>query len=328
MTRHISVTLIAMLAVGAACAPGEEPVESEGTPVDPETVPAESASNLPAAAVLIAHRVGDYDAWKPVFDGHAQARKDASCLGHYLKRGVDFPNMVYVYCLATDADKLRAFLDSADLDETMSNAGVEGEPEITVMKPMSRDLVAKQRLPGIIVMHSVEDYDKWRLVYDEFDEFRRTSGIVGHAAPLASILPQPATELMQGSAAEFEVLLHQIAEEPSWNADENRGHGGGGGGRVGPTIEGRQAAEGIPVTHHAEPAHAAVRTKMGDPDPTGDHDKHQIGAFALLEKDGVPLSPDLSSLGSDVIKNRNRERTEWKNLVKWRSRRVPLRDAP
>ncbi len=182
MTGHTStVMLIAMLTLASACATGEGPGDAAGAPVDPETAPAESDSSLPAASVLIAHRVADYDAWKLVFDGHAQARKEASCLGHYLKRGIDFPDTVYVYCLATDADKLRTFLGSVDLVETMRKAGVEGEPEITLMKPMSRDLVAKRKLPGIIVMHSVKDYETWRVAYDEFDGFRRQSGIVGHA---------------------------------------------------------------------------------------------------------------------------------------------------
>ena len=31
-----------------------------------------------SAAVLIANRVADYDAWKTVFDDHMQARKDAA----------------------------------------------------------------------------------------------------------------------------------------------------------------------------------------------------------------------------------------------------------
>ena len=30
-------------------------------------------------------------------------------------------------------------------------------------------------------MHPVEDYASWRVAYDEFDDFRRNSGIVGDA---------------------------------------------------------------------------------------------------------------------------------------------------
>jgi quinol monooxygenase YgiN len=173
--------VVAMLTLAASCTPSDKPGNAEQAPAEIEAASSAAATNLPPASVLIGHRVADYDAWKPAFDAHLPARKDAGCLGHYLKRGIDESDMVYMYCLSSDADDLRAFLDSADLSEAMKNAGVQGMPEITLMEPMSRDLVHERLLPGIIVMHQVEDYDSWRLAYDEFDDFRRESGIVGHA---------------------------------------------------------------------------------------------------------------------------------------------------
>ncbi|NIV47840.1 MAG: hypothetical protein GWN46_14050, partial [Gammaproteobacteria bacterium] len=74
-----------------------------------------------------------------------------------------------------------AFLDSEDLADTMMRAGVEGLPSVTVMKLASRNLVSGQMLPGIIMMHSVNDYDAWRVAYDGLEDFRLQSGIVGHA---------------------------------------------------------------------------------------------------------------------------------------------------
>ena len=137
--------------------------------------------DIPPVAVLVAHRVADYDAWKKVFDDHLPARKEAGCLGHHINRGADDPNMVYVYCPATDAGKARAFLDSADLVEVMKNAGVEGPPTVHVMRPMSADFIPDKKLAGVIISHAVEDYDTWRKVYDNFDLYRKESGIVGHA---------------------------------------------------------------------------------------------------------------------------------------------------
>lgn len=161
-------TLIGLAILVTACAPNEEAVEP-----------------IPPASVLIGHRVADFDEWKTVFDTHTQARREASCLGHYLKRGVDDPEMVYVYCLASDADRLRAFLDSDDLADAMQRAGVLGEPMITQMRPISRDLVSGRLLPGIIVMHEVQDYEAWRVLYDEFDDYRQANGIVGQAVSRA-----------------------------------------------------------------------------------------------------------------------------------------------
>ena len=136
---------------------------------------------IPPVAILVSHRVADYDAWKKVFDDDAPARKEAGCLGHHINRGADDPSWVYVYCPATDVDKIKAFIHSPQVAGVMKNAGVEGPPTIRFMTPMSADFIPDQKLPGIIVTHTVEDYDRFRVTYDEFDGFRKQSGIIGHA---------------------------------------------------------------------------------------------------------------------------------------------------
>lgn len=136
---------------------------------------------IPPVAVLVSHRVADYDAWKKAFDDDAPARKEAGCLGHHINVGADDPRWVYVYCPATDADKLKAFIHSPEVAGVMKNAGVEGPPTIDFMTPKSADYIRDQKLPGIIVTHTVEDYDRWRVAYDGFDGFRKQSGIIGHA---------------------------------------------------------------------------------------------------------------------------------------------------
>jgi quinol monooxygenase YgiN len=139
------------------------------------------SQGIPPVAILVAHRVTDYDTWKKAFDSHTSARKEATCLGHDINREIDDPKMVYVYCPATDTEKVRAFVGSPDLGEVMKDAGVESAPTVTFMRPMSADFIADRKLPGIIVTHAVEDYDRWRTAYDEFDVRRKSLGIVGHA---------------------------------------------------------------------------------------------------------------------------------------------------
>ncbi len=136
---------------------------------------------IPSVAILVAHRVADYDTWKKAFDDHLPVRKEAGYLGHHINRGADDPSMVYVYCPATDVDRVRGFLDSPDLEGVMKKAGVEGPPTVHLMRPMSADFIPDKLLPGMIVSHAVEDYAAWRKVYDDFDLYRKESGIVGHA---------------------------------------------------------------------------------------------------------------------------------------------------
>jgi len=138
-------------------------------------------TTIPPAAILVAHRVADYEAWKRAFDDHTPARKEAGCLGHHINRGADDPNMIYGYCPCADVGKAKAFLESPDLREVMRHAGVEGAPMVKLMTPRSADFIPDRKLPGIIVMHTVVDYDRWRAAYDDFDGFREQSGIIGHA---------------------------------------------------------------------------------------------------------------------------------------------------
>jgi hypothetical protein len=139
------------------------------------------SQSIPPVAVLVSHRVADYDAWKKAFDSHDSARKDASCLGHHINRGADDPNMVYIYCPAADVEKLKGFVNSPDLGDVMKTAGVIGPPTVTLMTPMSADFIPNQKLPGIIVTHRVESFETWRAAYDDFDDHRKQIGIVGHA---------------------------------------------------------------------------------------------------------------------------------------------------
>jgi hypothetical protein len=136
---------------------------------------------LPPVAILIAHRVADYTLWKKAFDAHQKARQEAGCMGHHINRGADDPNMVYIYCPATDAAKLKGFVGDPNLARVMKDAGVQGSPTITLMTPMSADFIPDRKLPGIIVSHDVRDYDAWRIVYDGLDGYRKQNGIVGHA---------------------------------------------------------------------------------------------------------------------------------------------------
>ena len=139
------------------------------------------SNELSPVAILISHAVSNYDTWKKAFDDHASARKEASFLGHHVNRGADDPNQVVIYLPATDVDKVKAFIDSADLAEKMKEAGVTGTPTITFMRPMSSDFIADKPLAAMVVSHAVEDYSKWRVQYDEFDDYRKKNGIVGHA---------------------------------------------------------------------------------------------------------------------------------------------------
>jgi len=139
------------------------------------------ASELPPLAVLVRHRVDDFERWKEAFDEHRPAREAAGVLGHHVQRGIDDPQEVHVYLPATDLEKARAFLASPDLARVMERAGVRGGASTALLRPVTAALDPEAALPGIVVKHAVEDYARWRTAYDDFEAFRLESGIVGHA---------------------------------------------------------------------------------------------------------------------------------------------------
>ena len=159
---------------------------------------------IPPVAVLVTHKVADYKTWKQAFDDHKPARQEASCVGHDVHRGIDDPDTVTIYNPAADVDKLKAFLDGTELPEAMLRAGVQGAPTVTLMKPMSASFPGDRLLPGIVVTHDVEDYDRWRTYYDDFDERRKQLGIVNHA--VNQVLGQPNRVVIYHQAEQIDTL--------------------------------------------------------------------------------------------------------------------------
>lgn len=169
-----------------------------------------SDKNPPVAALVI-HEVEDFAKWKPLFDGHQGARVAASALGHHLNRGADNPNLLAVYVPAADKDKLLALLSGEEIRSIMKAGGVKGTPSIKIMKPISNDAILDRPTAGMIVVHKVDDYAKWRVAYDEFDSTRKALGITGHAV---NQMADNANEVVVYHQAESVDVLKKFAESP------------------------------------------------------------------------------------------------------------------
>ena len=80
--------------------------------------------------MLIRHKVTDFAKWKPVYDAHLTARKEAGLNEQSLLRSIDNPNEVVLLFEAKDLKRARAFAESSNLREAMQKAGVIDKPEI------------------------------------------------------------------------------------------------------------------------------------------------------------------------------------------------------
>ncbi len=72
----------------------------------------------------VAFRVQDYEQWKAGYDESVELRKASGEVSYKILRSVEDPNVVTVMSEQRSAEQVQAFLDSPDLKERMTAAGV------------------------------------------------------------------------------------------------------------------------------------------------------------------------------------------------------------
>jgi len=83
-------------------------------------------------AVIVRHRVKDYDAWKPLFDEHGEVRRRYGATGHEIYRVAGDPLDLVIVNTFKDEAGAKGFMQDPSLPEVMGRGGVVSEPEITV----------------------------------------------------------------------------------------------------------------------------------------------------------------------------------------------------
>lgn len=85
--------------------------------------------------VMITHKVKDYAAWLKAYDAEGKAKRaEYGLMDRSLGRGVDDSNMVHIVFVITDMAKAKARIASEDLKKLMTDAGVEGPPQLIFFK--------------------------------------------------------------------------------------------------------------------------------------------------------------------------------------------------
>jgi hypothetical protein len=82
--------------------------------------------------LMVTHHVKDFDTWKKAFDAEGDdARATNGLVERALARGIDDPNTVTLLFAVTDMAKAKARVTSTELKKIMTDAGVDGPPQIT-----------------------------------------------------------------------------------------------------------------------------------------------------------------------------------------------------
>ncbi len=82
-------------------------------------------------AMIVDHRVADFDAWLEVYDSVGDMQKAGGIIGQAANRSLDDPQRVIVYHQAESFDALRAFLADPELQAAMDKGGVLAPPTVT-----------------------------------------------------------------------------------------------------------------------------------------------------------------------------------------------------
>jgi heme-degrading monooxygenase HmoA len=91
--------------------------------------------------LLIRHKVQNYPTWKAGFDEHESTRRANGSQGGWLFRNADDPHEVLLLLEWDDLERARLFVDSDDLQEAMTRAGVTDRPDIWFLEEVGRQAI-------------------------------------------------------------------------------------------------------------------------------------------------------------------------------------------
>jgi hypothetical protein len=82
------------------------------------------------AALIVRHRVADFEAWKAAFDSMEGIRRSHGWISAIVYRDATDPSVVTIVNRVRDLDGAKRYGASPELREGMQRAGVQGPPEI------------------------------------------------------------------------------------------------------------------------------------------------------------------------------------------------------
>ena len=91
------------------------------------------------AALIVKHRVANFEAWKTQFDSMKPIRAKHGWLSTHVFRDATDPNVVTIVNRVRDLAGAKAYGASAELREGMAKAGVQGPPEISFVEDAADD---------------------------------------------------------------------------------------------------------------------------------------------------------------------------------------------
>jgi len=83
------------------------------------------------AVFVVNHKVNDFEVWKQAFDAHASIREEFGVKDHFVLQSLEDANLVTVVAEG-ELEKIQEFMNSEELKNVMTDAGVIGPPEVFI----------------------------------------------------------------------------------------------------------------------------------------------------------------------------------------------------
>jgi hypothetical protein len=83
-----------------------------------------------AAALIVRHRIANFEKWKEVFDSMTSVRKEHGWTSAIVYRDAADPQMVTIVNRVKDLDGAKRYGSSEKLRTAMQSAGVLGPPDV------------------------------------------------------------------------------------------------------------------------------------------------------------------------------------------------------
>ena len=87
-----------------------------------------------SVTLVVRHKVASFAKWKPVFDGHEAFRKQSGWTSHVVLADVADPNQVTIIGHIQTAAQAKEFGKAPSLKEAMQKGGVQGAPDVTLLR--------------------------------------------------------------------------------------------------------------------------------------------------------------------------------------------------
>lgn len=155
--------------------------ENKATNTDSTAAKKDSTSTAPAKpknALIVMHKVADFNKWLAVFESDEAKQKDAGLTRTVIGRGVGADsNMVLIGFRMDDYEKAKAMGKSEELKTKMKEGGVTGEPKMYYVKWDLMDTTTNSMLDRVLVTEKVKDYGVWKPMFDSKKSARESNGM-------------------------------------------------------------------------------------------------------------------------------------------------------